>query len=105
MLNKNHFAAYAQNSIPITSYEELLKIKDNPSGDYILMNDLDLSGKNWIPLTFTGTFDGNGHSILNVTIKQTGSVTRTSYDGNMKTYDTVFCGFSIFLKKKLLYLI
>lgn len=100
ILNKSHFTAYAQNSIPITSYEELLKIKENPSGNYILMNDLDLSGKNWIPLTFTGTFDGNGHSILNVTIKETGTVTRTSYDGNMKTYDTVFCGFFDILEEE-----
>lgn len=100
ILNKNHFTAYAQNPTPITSYEDLLKIKDNPSGDYILMNDLDLSGKNWIPLTFTGTFDGNGHSILNVTIKETGSAIRTSYDGNMKTYDTVFCGFFDILEEE-----
>lgn len=100
MLNKNHFIVYAQDSTPITSYEDLLKIKDNPSGDYILMNDLDLSGKNWIPLTFTGTFDGNGHSILNVTIKETGNTIRTSYDGNMKTYDTVFCGFFDILEEE-----
>lgn len=100
ILNKNDFTAYAQNPTPITSYEDLLKIKDNPSGDYILMNDLDLSGKNWIPLTFTGTFDGNGHSILNVTIKETGSAIRTSYDGNMKTYDTVFCGFFDILEEE-----
>lgn len=100
ILNKNHFTAYAQNSTPITSYEDLLKIKNNPSGDYILMNDLDLSGKNWIPLTFTGTFDGNGHSILNITIKETGNTIRTSYDGNMKTYDTVFCGFFDILEEE-----
>lgn len=100
MLNKNHFIVYAQDSTPITSYDDLLKIKDNPSGDYILMNDLDLSGKNWIPLTFTGTFDGNGHSILNITIKETGNTIRTSYDGNMKTYDTVFCGFFDILEEE-----
>lgn len=100
IINTGYFTAYAQNSTPITSYEDLLKIKDNPSGDYILMNDLDLSGKNWVPLTFTGTFDGNGHSILNVTIKETGNATRTSYDGNMKTYDTMFCGFFDILEEE-----
>jgi len=89
-----NISAYAQNTAtPVASYEDLLKIKENPSGDYILTKDLDLAGKDWIPLEFSGSFDGNGHAILNVTISQPSSATRTTYDGNMKTYDTVFGGF------------
>jgi hypothetical protein len=39
------------------------------SGNYILDNDIDLSGSNWTPLgNFTGTLDGNGHVIYNLTI-------------------------------------
>jgi len=38
--------------------------------NYILMNDLDLSGENWTPIKFKsydykGTFDGNGYTIKN----------------------------------------
>ena len=48
---------------------ELDAIRNNPGGSYILMNDIDLSGKNWTPIPqFWGTLDGNGHSIDNMTI-------------------------------------
>ena len=44
--------------------------RNNPGGSYILMNDIDLSGKNWTPIPqFWGTLDGNGHSIDNMTIR------------------------------------
>ena len=50
----------------------------NIVGNYILMNDLDLSGINWDPIGsnrgvnnyFCGTFDGNGHIINNLTINR-----------------------------------
>ena len=51
----------------------------NIVGNYILMNDLDLSGINWDPIGsswgvnnnyFCGTFDGNGHTIKNLTINR-----------------------------------
>ena len=53
----------------------------NIVGNYILMNDLDLSGINWDPIgegsplsggsiCFTGIFDGNGHTINNLTINK-----------------------------------
>ena len=49
---------------------ELDAIRNNPGGSYILMNDIDLSGKNWTPIPeFWGTLDGNGHSIDNMTIR------------------------------------
>ena len=42
-----------------------------PNGNYRLMNDIDLSGEEWEPLpSFTGTFDGNNHSINGMTINQ-----------------------------------
>jgi hypothetical protein len=55
----------------IHTVEELLAVGQNPSalqGSYILMNDLTLD--NWTPIgitgdreAFTGTFDGNGHTL------------------------------------------
>lgn len=77
----------------ISTYEELEAIRSNPSGSYVLANDIDLAGKDWTPLDFSGTFDGAGHAILNVSVSKAGTTIRTTYDGNMKTYDTVFAGF------------
>lgn len=52
----------------INTVEDFLKIKDNPNGSYLLNNDIDLSGVDWIPFTFTGVLDANGHTIENLTI-------------------------------------
>lgn len=81
-------------AIPIASAQDLAKIGVDESfpmsGDYELTADIDLSGeKNWTPIgggvgtrgaysgnnVFTGTFDGNGHIISNLTIDQTGNST------------------------------
>src|SRR5574344_1225931 len=58
----------------INTAQDLDNIRNNLSGKYILMADIDLSSiSNWDPLgddttQFTGTFDGNGHVIKNLTI-------------------------------------
>lgn len=83
---------HAQESIPISSPEDLAAIAENPGGDYILMEDLDMSGIDWIGPDFSGTLDGNGHSILNLTITGTGVSTAVTMDGNQKRYDSVFAG-------------
>lgn len=70
--------------IPIYTVEELYNIRDNLSGNYILMNDIDLTdataaggewdfgGNGWNPIgsgdiygdgAFTGDFNGNNHKI------------------------------------------
>ncbi|MDO4529566.1 MAG: hypothetical protein Q4B55_04065, partial [Lachnospiraceae bacterium] len=74
-------------------YNDLLKVADDPAGSYKLMADIDLKGKIWTPVDFSGTFDGDGHAILNASINQTGQKTYTVYDGNMISYDTWFSGF------------
>lgn len=79
--------------VPIYTVEDLLSVANDPSGSYILMEDLDLTGVSWEGLDFRGTFDGNGHAILNLSITQPGKETAASYDGNLKTYDTYFAGF------------
>ncbi len=76
----------------IRTPEELLAIADNPEGSYVLMNDLDMSGYDWPSFTFKGTFDGNGHMIINLHWTKVSEETQVTYDGNRKTYDTHFAG-------------
>lgn len=59
----------------INSLDDLALIRSNPKGNYILMNDIDMTdatkpggsidtGNGWVPIqNFSGTFDGNGHYI------------------------------------------
>jgi hypothetical protein len=58
----------ADKPFPINSVSELRALAENSpfnSYTYILENDMDLSGVNWRPIdNFTGTVDGNGHSII-----------------------------------------
>lgn len=61
---------------PIYTAEDLNNIRNDLAGKYILMNDIDLSVyENWEPIgtsetPFTGELDGNGNSILNLTINE-----------------------------------
>lgn len=69
-----------QTSVPagytgIYTAEDLKNIRDNMRGKYILMNDVDLSGIDWVPLEapstaiapdFDGILDGNGYTIRNL---------------------------------------
>ncbi len=83
-------AAGAEESkiITITTAEELAGMANDLSADYILDADIDLAGISWNPIgtykpsgeseeeqeipasdaAFTGTFDGQGHTIRNLTI-------------------------------------
>lgn len=78
--------------VRIHTAEDLLAIAEDPSGSYILMEDLDMTDVQWLPLDFSGTLDGNGHAILNLTVDQPGQTTEKSYDGNKKVYDTAYAG-------------
>ena len=69
---------------PIYTIDDLYAVRNNLSGKYILMNDIDLSatapggdwdsGNGWKPIgglgesNFNGVFDGNGHVIKNMHI-------------------------------------
>lgn len=64
---------------PIRSVDDLYGINNNLDGNYILMNDIDLSqtapsgewdfGNGWKPIDdFSGTLNGNGYRIMNMTI-------------------------------------
>ena len=76
----------------ISTYEELLSIRDDPSGAYRLTGDIDMAGRAWEPLDFSGELDGGGHALLNLETASTGPATAVTYDGNYKTYDTSFSG-------------
>ena len=43
-------------------------MKNTPSGSYVLVRDVDMSGVSWTPFEFSGTFDGNGFEITNLYI-------------------------------------
>lgn len=77
----------------IWSYRDLVKLADNPSGSYKLMADIDLKGRVWTPIEFSGTLDGDGHAIINASINQVGAAKHSVYDGNMVSYDTSFSAF------------
>ncbi len=76
----------------IHTVEQLQAIAQDPGGSYVLMKDLDMSGISWKGLDFTGSFDGNGHMIANLRPETPGDNKATSYDGNIKGYDTAFYG-------------
>ena len=82
----------AEEITEIYTPEDLCGVADNPSGSYILMNDIDMTDVVWKPVDFTGSFDGNNHAILNLSFSETSSAIRTTYDGNYKMYDTHFAG-------------
>ena len=56
----------------ISTPEDLDKLRYDMTGDYVLANDIDMTGRSFVPFgivnnttagKFTGTFDGNGHTI------------------------------------------
>lgn len=72
--------------INIYTVEDLQNISQNLTGEYALAKDLDLGGAQWTPIKgFAGTFEGNGHTISNLTIcdnslMQIGFFTDTTVD-------------------------
>jgi len=65
------YLAFAEDEpVEISNAEELQQIREDPNGNYVLVDDINLSHiDNFEPIeNFTGTFDGNGHTISNLTI-------------------------------------
>jgi hypothetical protein len=65
--------APVEGSVGISTRAELEAIKNNLSGKYHLTADIDLAGADWAPIgsnyeLFSGSFDGQGHVIRNLTI-------------------------------------
>ena len=72
----------AAEAIQIHTPQDLSAMAQEPNGDYILAEDLDMAGEEWMPFAFSGTLDGNGHSILNLTLSEPGAEIITALDGN-----------------------
>ena len=86
--------AFADAPVPIATVEELEKLREDPTGSFRLDADLDMRDVDWKPLDFSGTFDGNGHALLNLTVRQTGDTVGNFWDGNLHSYpETRLAGF------------
>lgn len=78
--------------VEIRTAQELQDMAKDPSGSYILMEDVDMTGFDWTPVDFSGKLDGNGHAILNLTISNLGQTGKDTYDGNLEVYASRFAG-------------
>ena len=74
-VTKNLILSAPVYAIEISSYDDLIKIKDNPSANYVLTNDIDATKETgkaeviWAMINeFSGVLDGNGYSIKNVSL-------------------------------------
>lgn len=71
----------------ISTPEELMNLESGKS--YELINDIDMSGYNWVPYDFDGYFDGKGHKISNLSYIEETEYAH-SYFGLFKTLRGVF---------------
>lgn len=65
--------AAAGEPIEISDADGLQNVSQDPGGDYVLVDDIDLSGVNFEPLgdeetPFNGSLDGRGHAVYNLTL-------------------------------------
>ena len=70
-----HLSVVPDGFTGIYTVDDLRAIDNDPAGNYILMNDIDLAGIEWEPLCsetpyFTGILNGNHYKIQNLTINQ-----------------------------------
>ena len=82
----------AEDMIPIASPEDLMRIAERPGGNYVLTDDIDMYGVKWTPIPFSGTLNGKGHTVYNLTVQALGADEAETYDGNSIKYDTAFAG-------------
>ncbi len=85
--------AAEESAVKLSTPEDLQMLGMNPDGNYILTADIDMAGVDWVPAAFSGTLDGNGHSIYNLRVNTVGMTRANTVDGNDKIYDSVFAGF------------
>ncbi len=78
--------------IEIRDIAGLKDVVNYPGAHFRLMNDLDLQDEDWTPIPFSGELDGGGYGIYNLEVTRVGEDVRTTIDGNMKKYDSVFAG-------------
>lgn len=67
------FTTLAQTSLDIETPEDFFAMSNNRSGNYVLKNDIDFSGVEFVtPFTssFIGSFEGNGFTLSNINITE-----------------------------------
>lgn len=84
--------AVTADTIQISTPQQLADIAKNPGSHYQLTTDINMKGVDWAPCFFSGVFDGNGHTIYNLSIKKLGEKSAVTVDGNNKVYDGYFAG-------------
>ncbi|MBA4347834.1 MAG: hypothetical protein C0413_03165 [Clostridiales bacterium] len=82
--------AEAAEPVVINDATGLLAMAEQPEGNYVLGADIDMRWTTWTPFAFSGSLDGAGHTIYNLTLSQTGEEQRITYDGRHRGYQTVF---------------
>ena len=64
-------------AIQIATPEDFVRLSKIPSGNFELTADIDMAGVEWSGVNsgfaFTGTLNGNGHTVKNLTVKGTGT--------------------------------
>lgn len=85
--------AAADAAVEIHDRAGLEAIAQNPAGSYVLMADIDMKDAPWTPIAFSGTLDGGGHTLYNLSITAFDPETAVSVDGNDLPYDTLFAAF------------
>ncbi len=77
------FIADANNKdVIVKSVNDFLDIKNNPSATYQLVANINLTGRDWQPFDFSGTLNGNGYTITNLSIE-------TDEDINLAMFNTL----------------
>src|SRR5512133_2730639 len=90
LLSPTPARAEAAEPVVINDAAGLLAMAEQPDGYYTLGADIDMNGVAWTPFAFTGSLDGAGHTIYNLTLSQTGEEQRVTYDGRHRGYHSVF---------------
>lgn len=85
---------YLPGVVAIYTVEDLQAMSEDLTATYMLMNDLDLGGAQWTPVAgFAGSFEGNGHTISNLTIDQNVGVNQAFFGD--ATAESVITGLAL----------
>ena len=77
----------------ISDANGLLQLAKNPTGSFVLTEDIDLAGVDWQPIRFSGTLDGDGHAVRNLAVTSFDPETGRTVDGNGYKYKTRLMAF------------
>ena len=83
---KENTVVYAKwiESIPISTAEALIAIREDPTANYHLTADINLGGEIWTPVeSFSGILNGNGFTVRNFTLSATKHVSHFGFFGRM----------------------